>query len=69
MDTFFLIYAVISLVAIFVYAFFVYESLRIVIAWGQARWRDDWGKSPLVLRLPPKLLTGLLVLCFLAMVL
>ena len=60
---------VLSLLGVVAYAFAVYEALKIVTAWAKARWRDDWGKRPLILKLPPKALTAVLVLCFLAVAL
>lgn len=60
---------VLSLLGVVVYAFAVYEVLKIVTAWARDRWRDDWGTRPLLLRLPPKALTAVLVLCFLAVAL
>lgn len=47
----------------------VYEALKIMCAWAKARWRDEWGKRPLILKLPPWALTAVLVLCFLAVAL
>lgn len=60
---------VLSLLGVVAYAFVVYEVLKIVIAWAKDRWRDEWGKRPLLLRFPPKALTVVLVLCFLAVAL
>ena len=60
---------VLSLLGVLAYAFAVYEVLKIVTAWARDRWRDDWGKRPLLLKLSPKVLTAVLVLCFLAVVL
>ncbi len=60
---------VLSLLGVVAYAFAVYEVLKIVTAWACDRWRDDWGKRPLLLRLPPKALTAVLVFCFLAVAL
>lgn len=60
---------VVSLLGVVAYAFAVYEVLRILTAWAKARWRDEWGKRPLILKLPPKALTAVLVLCFLAVAL
>lgn len=60
---------VLSLLGVVAYAFAVYEVLKIVTAWARDRWRDDWGKRPLLLRLPAKALTAVLVLCFLAVAL
>lgn len=60
---------VLSLLGVLAYAFAVYEVLKIVTAWARDRWRDDWGKRPLILKLPPKALTAVLVLCFLAVAL
>lgn len=69
MDTVLNVLLVLSLVGVLAYAFAVYQVLRIVIAWAKARWRDDWGKRPLLLKLPPWALTAVLVLCFLAVAL
>ena len=60
---------VLSLLGVVAYAFAVYEVLKILTAWARDRWRDDWGKRPLLLKLPPKALTAVLVLCFLAVAL
>ncbi len=60
---------VLSLLGVVAYAFAVYEALRILTAWAKDRWQDDWGKRPVLLKLPPKALTALLVLCFLAVAL
>lgn len=60
---------VLSLAGVFAYAFAVYEALKIMCAWAKARWRDEWGKRPLILKLPPWALTAVLVLCFLAVAL
>lgn len=60
---------VLSLFGVVAYAFAVYEVLKIVTAWARDRWRDEWGKRPLLLKLPPKVLTAVLVLCFLAVAL
>lgn len=58
-----------SLLGVIAYAFAVYQALKILVAWGKARWRDDWGKMPLLLKLPPKAVTAVLALCFLAVAL
>lgn len=60
---------VLSLLGVVAYAFAVYEVLKIVTAWARDRWRDEWGKRPLLLKLPPKVLTAVLALCFLAVAL
>lgn len=69
MDAVFNVLLVLSLAGVLAYAFAVYEALKIMCAWAKARWKDDWGKRPLILRLPPKALTAVLVLCFLAVAL
>lgn len=69
MDVFLNVLLALSLLGVVAYAFAVYEVLKIVTAWARDRWRDDWGKRPLLLRLPPKALTAVLVLCFLAVAL
>ena len=66
METVLNVLLVLSLLGVFAYAFAVYEVLKIVVAWGRDRWRDDWGKCPLLLKLPPWALTAVLGLCFLA---
>lgn len=69
MDAVFDVLLVLSLLGVVAYAFAVYEVLKIVTAWANARWMDEWGKRPLLLKLPPKALTAVLVLCFLAVAL
>lgn len=69
MDAFLDVLLVLSLAGVFAYAFAVYEALKILTAWARDRWKDDWGKRPLILKLPPKALTAVLVLCFLAVAL
>lgn len=69
MDVLLNVLLVLSLLGVLAYAFAVYEVLKIVIAWAKDRWRDDWGKRPLLLKIPPKALTAVLVLCFLAVAL
>lgn len=69
MDAFFNVLVVLSLVGVLAYAFAVYQVLRIVTAWAKDRWRDGWGRRPLLLKLPPWALTAVLVLCFLAVAL
>lgn len=69
MDALLNVLLVLSLLGVVAYAFCVYEVLKIVTAWARDRWKDDWGKRPLILRLPPKALTAVLVLCFLAVAL
>ena len=69
METVLNVLVVLSLVGVLAYAFAVYQVLRIVTAWAKDRWRDDWGRQPLLLKLPPWALTAVLVLCFLAVVL
>lgn len=66
MDAVLNVLLVLSLAGVIAYAFAVYEVLKIVTAWARDRWKDDWGKRPLILKLPPKALTAVLVLCFLA---
>lgn len=60
---------VLSLLGVLAYAFAVYEVLKIVTAWAKERWKDSWGKRPLLLKIPPKALTAVFVLCFLAVAL
>lgn len=60
---------VLSLLGVLAYAFAVYEVLKIVFAWAKDRWRDEWGKRPFLLKIPPRALTAVLVLCFLAVAL
>lgn len=69
MDAVLDILLVLSLLGVVAYAFAVYEALKILTVWARARWRDEWGKRPLILKLPPKALTAVLVLCFLAVAL
>ena len=60
---------VLSLLGVVAYAFCVYEALKIMTAWAKADWKEEWGRRPLILKLPPKALTAVLVLCFLAVAL
>ena len=69
MDAVLNVLVVLTLLGVLAYAFAVYEALKILTAWAKARWKDEWGKRPLLLRLPPKALTAVLVLCFLAVAL
>lgn len=69
MDALLNVLLVLSLLGVVAYSFAVYEVLKIVTAWARDRWRDDWGKRPLLLKLPPKVLTAVFVLCFLAVAL
>lgn len=69
MDAFLNVLVILSLVSVLANAFAVYEVLKIVTAWAKDRWRDGWGRRPLLLKLPPWALTAVLVLCFLAMAL
>lgn len=69
MDALLNVLLVLSLLGVVAYAFVVYEVLKIVVAWAKDRWRDDWGKRPLLLKIPPKALSAVLVLCFLAVAL
>lgn len=69
MDAVLNVLLVLSLLGVLAYAFAVYEVLKIVIAWAKSNWRGEWGKRPLLLKLPPKALTAVLVLCFLAVAL
>lgn len=69
MDAVLNVLLVLSLAGVIAYAFAVYEVLKIITAWARDRWKDDWGKRPLILKLPPKALTAVLVLCFLAVAL
>ena len=66
MDALLNVLFVLSLLGVVAY---VYEALKIMTAWARDRWKDDWGKRPLILKLPPKALTAVLVLCFLAVAL
>lgn len=69
MDALFNVLLVLSLAGVVAYAFCVYEALKIMTAWARSRWKDEWGKRPLILKLPPRALTDVLVLCFLAVAL
>lgn len=69
MDAVFNALVAVSLVGVVAYAFCVYQVLRLLVAWGRDRWRDDWGRRPLLLRLPSRAVTLLLVLVFLAVAL
>lgn len=70
MDALFLVLSIVSLVGVIAYAFTVYQVLRILTTWANARWDvHDFGRRPLLLRLSPRVLTFVLVLVFLALVL
>lgn len=69
MDAVLNVLLVLSLLGVVAFAFAVYEVLKIVTAWARDRWKDDWGRRPLILKLPPWALSAVLVLCFLAVVL
>ena len=69
MDILLNVLLVLSLLGVIAYGFVLYEVLRIVTAWAADRWRDDWGKMPLLLRMPPRAVSLLLVLVFLAVAL
>lgn len=69
METVLNVLVILSLVGVLAYAFAVFQVLRIVTAWAKDRWRDDWGRRPLLLKLPPWALTAVLALCFLAVAL
>lgn len=70
MDALFLVLSVLSLAGVLAYAFVVYQVLRVFTAWAKVRWDvHDFGPRPLILKLPPKLLTAVLVFCFLAVAL
>ena len=69
MDAVLNVLLVLSLLGVVAYAFCVYEALKIMIAWARSRWKDEWGKRPLILKLPPRALTAVLALCFLAVAL
>lgn len=69
MDAVLNVLLLLSLLGVVAYAFAVYEVLKIVTAWARDRWRNEWGKRPLLLKIPPKALTAVLVLCFLAVAL
>lgn len=58
-----------SLLGVVAYAVCVYQVLTVLFRWARDRWSDDWGRRPLLLRVPPKVLTGVLVLAFLAVLL
>lgn len=52
-----------------VLAFVVWQALVILFRWADFRWRDDWGKRPLLLRVPPRVLSVVLALAFVSLVL
>ncbi len=68
MDVAFLVLSVLALLCSFAYAFVLYEVLTLVLSWFRVR-AADLPSVPLVLRLPPRAVSALLVLCFLAVVL
>lgn len=52
-----------------VLAFVVWQALVILFRWAGSRWRDEWGKRPLLLRVPPRVLSVVLALAFVSLVL
>lgn len=68
MDVAFLVLSVLALLCSFAYAFVLYEVLTLMLSWFRVR-AADLPSVPLVLRLPPRAVSALLVLCFLAVVL
>ncbi len=68
MDVTFLVLSVLALLCSFAYAFVLYEVLTLMLSWYRVR-AADLPSVPLVLRLPPRAVSALLVLCFLAVVL
>lgn len=69
MDSLSLFLLVLSIVASVVFAFSVFQCLTIVFAWAGDRWKSDWGRRPLLLRVPPRVLSLVCVLSALALVL
>lgn len=69
MDAVLNVLVVLSLLGVVAYALAVYAALKVAFTWAKARWDDDWGKLPLLLRLPPRALSAVLALAFLAVVL
>ena len=70
MDALFLVLSVFSLCCAFAYAFVLYGVLRVLIGWARERAvAGDLPSVPLLLRLPPRAVSALLALCFLAVVL
>lgn len=69
MDVALNVLVVLSLLGVVAYALAVYAALKIVLTWAKARWDDDWGAPPLLLKLPPRALSVVLALAFLAVVL
>ncbi len=68
MDVAFLVLSVLALLCSLAYAFVLYEVLTLMLSWFRVR-AADLPSVPLVLRLPPRAVSALLVLCFLAVVL
>ncbi|MCR2036163.1 hypothetical protein [Adlercreutzia mucosicola] len=69
MDAVLNVLVVLSLLGVVAYALAVYAALKIAFTWAKARWDDGWGKPPLLLKLPPRALSAVLALAFLAVVL
>lgn len=69
MDVVFNVLLALSLLGVAAYALAVYATLKIAFTWAKARWQDDWGRPPLLLKLPPRALSAVLALAFLAVVL
>lgn len=68
MDSFFLVLSVLALLCSFAYAFVLYEVLTLVLGWFRER-AGSLSRVPLILRVPSRVASALLVLCFLAVVL
>lgn len=68
MDSFFLALSVLALLCSFAYAFVLYEVMTLVLGWFRDR-AGSLARVPFILRVPPRVVSALLVLCFLAVVL
>lgn len=69
MDAVLNVLVALSLLGVVAYALAVYAALKVAFTWAKARWDDDWGAPPLLLKLPPRALSAVLALAFLAVVL
>lgn len=68
MDTLLIVLSVVSLVAVVAFGFVVYQLFKCLYQFFGVMF-DDADDAPLLLRLPPRLVSLLFVLSFLALVL
>ena len=69
MDFLFTVLSLFLVLLTVVLAFVVWQALVILFRWADSRWRDEWGKRPLLLRVPSRVLSVVLALAFVSLVL